>query len=52
IGEVLETSPNTVAGRYRYGIGKLKVFLKGTEYEQSGYFGETIAILEPATALG
>lgn len=52
IGEVLETSANTVAGRYRYGIGKLKVFLKGTEYEQSGYFGESIAILEPAPALG
>lgn len=51
IGEVLEVSPNTVAGRYRYGINKLKTFLKGADYEQSGFLGETIAILEPASAL-
>lgn len=49
ISEVLETSPNTVAGRYRYGINKLKTLLKGIDYEQSGYLGETVAILEPAT---
>ncbi|MGZ4961420.1 MAG: RNA polymerase sigma factor, partial [Limisphaerales bacterium] len=52
IGEVLEVSPNTVAGRYRYGISKLKVRLKGIDYEQSGYFGETVAILESSPALG
>jgi RNA polymerase sigma-70 factor (ECF subfamily) len=52
IGEVLEVSPNTAAGRYRYGIGKLKVCLKGLDYEQPGYLGEAVAILEPATALG
>ncbi len=52
IGEVLEASPNTVAGRYRYGISKLKVRLKGIDYEQSGYFGETVAILESSPALG
>jgi RNA polymerase sigma-70 factor (ECF subfamily) len=52
IGEVLEASPNTVSGRYRYGINKLKVCLKGVDYEQSGYLGEKIGILERATALG
>src|SRR6185436_20179657 len=29
IGELLEVSPNTVAGRYRYGLQKLKARLKG-----------------------
>jgi len=52
IAEVLEVSPNTVAGRYRYGINKLKVSLKGIEYEQSGYLGETVGILERAAAVG
>lgn len=52
IGEVLEVSPNTVAGRYRYGINKLKVCLKGIDYERSGYLGEAVAGLEPAPAIG
>jgi RNA polymerase sigma-70 factor (ECF subfamily) len=51
IAEVLEASPNTVAGRYRYGINKLKVLLKGTDYEQTGYFGESVAILESAATV-
>jgi len=29
IGKLLEVSPNTVAGRYRYGLEKLRVCLKG-----------------------
>jgi RNA polymerase sigma-70 factor (ECF subfamily) len=29
IGELLEESPNTVAGRYRYGLQKLRVCLEG-----------------------
>jgi RNA polymerase sigma-70 factor (ECF subfamily) len=52
IGEILEVSPNTVAGRYRYGINKLKVCLKGIEYERSGYLGEAITVLEPTPSLG
>ncbi|HEX7862503.1 MAG TPA: sigma-70 family RNA polymerase sigma factor [Verrucomicrobiae bacterium] len=36
IAGVLELSPNTVAGRYRYGIEKLRVSLKGKEYEEFG----------------
>lgn len=31
IGELLETSPNTVAGRYRYGMEKLRACLSGNQ---------------------
>jgi DNA-directed RNA polymerase specialized sigma24 family protein len=34
IANTLELSPNTVAGRYRYGMEKLKGILKGAEYER------------------
>ena len=34
IAETLELSPNTVAGRYRYGMEKLKGILKGADYER------------------
>jgi RNA polymerase sigma-70 factor (ECF subfamily) len=34
IAETLEVSPNTVAGRYRYGMEKLKGILKGADYER------------------
>jgi RNA polymerase sigma-70 factor (ECF subfamily) len=34
IAGTLDLSPNTVAGRYRYGMEKLKVILKGSDYEQ------------------
>ena len=33
IGELLDVSPNTIAGRYRYGLQKLKAALKGNTYE-------------------
>ncbi len=33
IAELLELSPNTVAGRYRYGMEKLRACLKGKDYE-------------------
>ena len=29
IGGLLDISPNTAAGRYRYGLQKLRMFLKG-----------------------
>jgi RNA polymerase sigma-70 factor (ECF subfamily) len=47
IGELLEVSPNTVAGRYRYGLQKLRACLKEEAYEQHESFGETIGILGP-----
>jgi RNA polymerase sigma-70 factor, ECF subfamily len=34
IGELLNVSPNTAAGRYRYGLQKLKICLKGATYER------------------
>ena len=34
IGELLEASPNTVAGRYRYGMQKIKSRLEGVLYEK------------------
>lgn len=33
IGELLGLSPNTVAGRYRYGLTRLKCTLKGLDHE-------------------
>ncbi len=53
IGQLFEISPNTVAGRYRYGLNKLKLCLKGKEiYERSESMGEAIAILESAPPAG
>jgi RNA polymerase sigma-70 factor (ECF subfamily) len=34
IGELLQISPNTAAGRYRYGLQKIKCGLEGEEYER------------------
>jgi RNA polymerase sigma-70 factor (ECF subfamily) len=46
IGELLELSPNTVAGRYRYGMQKLKAHLKGKDYERIESTGEPFAFLD------
>jgi RNA polymerase sigma-70 factor (ECF subfamily) len=46
IGRLLEESPNTVAGRYRYGIGKLRLSMKGDAYGRDEPVGEAIAILD------
>ena len=46
IGGLLEISPNTVAGRYRYGLQKIKVKLEGAAYEQDER--EPIAFLAAA----
>ena len=45
IGELLETSPNTVAGRYRYGMEKLRTCLKEQNYEDTEFVGRTDAVL-------
>ena len=52
IGELLEISPNTAAGRYRYGLQKLRMFLKGTAYERDERIGEAIALVGAAPPLG
>ena len=45
IGALLDTSPNTVAGRYRYGLQKLRTSLRGDTYEQFERVGTSIAFL-------
>jgi RNA polymerase sigma-70 factor, ECF subfamily len=52
IGTLLEASPNTVAGRYRYGIQKLRNSLKEQAYERLDSTGESTAFLETSPALG
>jgi len=48
IGELLEASPNTVAGRYRYGLQKLRACLNREEYERIEPAGDATAFLDAA----
>ena len=52
IGAMLELSPNTVAGRYRYGLQKLRVCMKGENHERLESNRGTIAFLEAASRCG
>ena len=52
IGEMLDISPNTAAGRYRYGLEKLRDGLKGDNHERDGDFGNAVAFLEAAPPIG
>jgi len=52
IGELLQVSPHTAAGRYRCGLLKIKACLKETEYERTGMVGESITLLETASPFG
>lgn len=55
IGELLDVSPNTAAGRYRYGMEKMRACLTGEVYERDErdeYVGNTVAILETAPPVG
>jgi RNA polymerase sigma-70 factor, ECF subfamily len=52
IGELLDVSPNTAAGRYRYGLQKLRMFLKGELYERDDRFGEPVVCMDAAPPLG
>lgn len=52
IGELLELSPNTVAGRYRYGLQKIKSQLERIVYERDEFDGGTIAFLAAAPSGG
>ncbi len=51
IGNLLDVSPNTAAGRYRYGLNKLRLHLKGAEYGRDEPVGEPIAILDATSPL-
>ncbi len=48
IGALLAISPNTAAGRYRYGVQKLRTCLKPHEIERPESPGITDALLDPA----
>jgi RNA polymerase sigma-70 factor, ECF subfamily len=43
IASLLDLSPNTVAGRYRYGLEKLRTCLKGKNYERMELSRERLA---------
>jgi RNA polymerase sigma-70 factor (ECF subfamily) len=46
IGALIEISPNTAAGRYRYGINKMKNSLTKRLYEHDERIGEAFALLD------
>ncbi len=48
ISGLLEMSPNTVAGRYRYGLQKIKTKLEGLVYEPTEFAGRTNAFVDAA----
>jgi len=49
IGSVAGCSPNTVAGRYRYGLEKIRKCLDGEGYEERGINdGKPIVVLDTA----
>ncbi len=48
IGDLLEISPNTAAGRYRYGLEKLRACLRGQDYERDERVGDAVTFLDAA----
>ncbi len=51
IGTLLEIPPNTAAGRYRYGMQKIRTLMKGSTYERHERLGEPIALVDAPTSL-
>ena len=52
IGELLGISPNTAAGRYRYGLQKIKLQMEGVEYERDEFNRDPVELLAAAPAVG
>lgn len=52
IGGLLEISPNTAAGRYRYGLQKIKNQMEGLGYERDEFAGGPTAFLAAAAPVG
>ena len=52
IGDLLEISPNTAAGRYRYGLQKLRLSLKDANYERDERPGEALAFVGATPPVG
>lgn len=51
IAALVDASPNTVAGRYRYALQKLKKRLEETEHERYEAFGDAFALLDATPSL-
>src|SRR4051812_46540260 len=52
IGQILEVSPNTIAGRYRYGLDKLRACLRREKhYERLESTREPLGVLDASTAI-
>jgi RNA polymerase sigma-70 factor (ECF subfamily) len=51
IGSLLDISPNTAAGRYRYGLQHLRAALTRTDYECKDTFGNPPPVMEAAATL-
>ncbi|MGH8024435.1 MAG: RNA polymerase sigma factor [Limisphaerales bacterium] len=51
IGALLDISANTAAGRYRYGLQKIKLRLEGANYERDESIGDAIALLAAAPSV-
>lgn len=49
IGDLLAISPNTAAGRYRYGLHKLRTCLKAYEPERPEFLRDADAVLDPSS---
>jgi RNA polymerase sigma-70 factor (ECF subfamily) len=45
IGDLIGISPNTAAGRYRYAMEKLRLSLKGSEYEDDKRLGNPVTFM-------
>jgi RNA polymerase sigma-70 factor (ECF subfamily) len=52
IAELQNISPNTVAGRYRYGLQKIKLRLKGENHERDELSRNPVAFLATAPSVG
>jgi RNA polymerase sigma-70 factor (ECF subfamily) len=51
IGTLLDISPNTAAGRYRYGLNKLKTCLNEQTHEYSFQAGDDSVVLDAAPSI-
>lgn len=52
IAELLGVSPNTVAGRYRYGLEKLNACITERNYEELDTSGESHAFVDASPSVG
>lgn len=51
IAELLDISANTAAGRYRYGLQKLKLRLDGGNYERDEFIGNAASLVAAAATV-